>query len=208
MHETFEVPKVAADLDKVGGDEARVGKLVRISFDNLSAAIDFVEGFLYRTQEYFYSVAEGATEFGKELKNWIARNVTILNPDDEASLAVTRNELTNQGPMAVRARNGINDKVKEKQRRWIRALLDHGLIEVYADKPGARKFAQPRKDDEAANYKIRQEMFTVFENRRVEMKAHDDTQQGKLAILRDRLPLRLRRPEKSPAPNEGGGAQT
>lgn len=203
VHEVFDIPMTAADIDKVGGNEARQGKLVRISYENLSRAIDFVEGFLARTQEYFYGVAEGATEFDKELKNWVARRFTVENPDDANSLIITRNELTNtQGPMSVRARNGINEKVKEKQRRWIRALLDYGFIEVCDDKPGARKFRVARADDQSPNYRIRDEFFTYFENRRSQLRLHDEEQQGKLAILRERIPLRL--PPKKKAPSEDG----
>jgi len=199
--EPFDIPKTREDEDKVGsgGDGvARQGKSVSITYENLEKAIDFVEGFLYKTQEYFYGIAEGAAEFDMELKNWVARKVTLEAQSPGENRHYTRNMLTNSGPSSVRARNGMTPAIKAKQTAWIRALLDYGFIEVDNDK----KAKQPgRPEDEAANYRIRNEFFQKFAGpeRIAKLQLHDETIQTKLAALRSRGPLKLGPKKETPA---------
>lgn len=190
-HDLFDVPQ---EPDKVGGDEPRQGKLVAITFENLSRAIDFESGFLMQTQRHFYEVAQGAAEFGPELKNWIAHRVATDEPDNPDSRIISRNELTNSGPSNVRAKGNITDVVKEKQSRWIRALLDYGFVEVY-EHPKQRKLKQVRVEEGERWYKLRDEVFIKFKDRVDQLREHDSELQGRLQRLRDRLPPKLGNPD-------------
>ncbi len=155
----FDIPKTAAEEDKVGGDAARQGKIVRITYDNLAHAIEFVDGFLSETQKYFYTIAEGVSEFGPEMRTWVAARLASCSPDVDNIF--TRTDLVHRGPANVRPKGGVTDAFKAKASRWVRALLDHGYIEVHRP-DGARVFRVPRLEEEEANFRLRPEFFTKF----------------------------------------------
>lgn len=154
----YDVPKTAADEDKVGGDAARQGKLIYITYENLERAINFVQGYLFESQKYFYKMADGVTEFGPELLSWVAARLTLNSPD---KAFITRNDLVYKGPAIVRPKGGMTDAIKAKQDRWVRALLDHGYIEP-GDNPRTTFKGVARSEEQLANYRIRQEFFEFF----------------------------------------------
>jgi len=158
-YEPFEIPKTAVEEDKVGGDAPRQGKLIRITYENLARAIEFVDGFLFHTQKYFYTIAEGVSEFGPELRNWVATRLATCSADVDNIF--TRTDLVHRGPNSVRPKGGVTDASKAKASRWVRALLDHGYIEVYRP-DGARAFRVPRLEEEEANFRLRPEFFIKF----------------------------------------------
>lgn len=201
--EPFEIPKTVEDEDKVGGGAARQGKLVRISFDNLERAINFVEGFLFQTQKHFYDIAGGSAEFGPELLNWVAYRATTHTPDTDN--IVTRTDLIYRGPSCVRPKNGMNEELRAKQCRWVRALLDYGYIEVETAKPGARAMTRAKKEEEEANFRIRPQFFEKFgdDATLASFRMHDEALKKRMAENFAMAPLRIRRPEKKEGPANG-----
>ncbi len=186
--------------DKVGGGDPEQGRIVHISRANLEKAINFHENFLLDTQEYFYSIADGVTEFGPELMNWVARRVTMHSIDTPELNKLTRNDLIYKGPACVRPKNGVTDMLKAKQERWVQALLDHGYILVDKDKEGARSSTRLKTAAQEANYVIRPEFFMKFEDEatRLQFKMHDDNLQARIKELvgNARLTLARKREEK------------
>lgn len=162
--------------DKVGGITLRT---VRISKANLGAAVAFVEGYLQESQAHFYEIAQGVTEFGPELLNFIAYRVTTDDPDIPEGRWIVRRDLTHNGPASVRAVPDV-DARNETARRWIKTLLDYGYIEPFWDHPKAREFKTARGDLDAAHYRVRAEVFEKFESDedRAWLKAHYDESRG------------------------------
>jgi hypothetical protein len=150
------IPLTEDDEGKVS--EAKVLRVVEISEQNLLRAIDFVEGYLYDVQEFFYRVARGVTEFGPELVNWMAYRLTIRYTDRHDPV-LSRGDLTSRGPSMCRG--AITPDLQATQKRWIQALIDHGFIEPY-DKAGARPFKKLRADNEMPWYRIRDEFYEYF----------------------------------------------
>jgi hypothetical protein len=177
-YEPYDIPKTVEEDDKVGGGAARQGKLIQITYENLARAIEFIDGFLFKTQRYFYTIAEGVSEFGPEMRNWVATRLCTHTP--EGDNIVTRTDLVHRGPNSVRPKGGVTDAFKAKASRWVRALLDHGYIEVYRP-DGARQFRIPRLEEEEANFKIRDAFFTFFasESKMAEFKRIYEGQQAK-----------------------------
>lgn len=168
--------------DKVGGGDPEQGRVVYITRANLEKAINFHENFLLDTQEYFYGIADGVTEFGPELMNWVARRVTTHSIDTPELNKLTRNDLIYKGPACVRPKNGVTEALKEKQDRWVQALLDHGYIMVDKDKENARVMARYKTAAQEANYVIRPEFFMKFQDEatRAQFKMHDDALQTRI----------------------------
>ena len=156
--ETVMVPSGEEDAGKTDGGEKPI-KTVRISKTNLGKAIDFIEGYLYEVQEFFYRIAAGTTEFGDELLNFIAYRVTSDEPDNPDCRIIPRDMFTSKGPAACRG--AITDELKATQNRWIQACIDHGYVEVY-DHPRARKETKFRRDCEERWFKLRDEVFETF----------------------------------------------
>jgi Protein of unknown function (DUF3987) len=175
--EPYEIPKTAEEEDKVGGGAARQGKLIQITYENLARAIEFVDGFLFRTQKYFYTIAEGVSEFGPELRNWVAARLNLHTPDGDN--VITRTDLVHRGPNSIRFKGGVTEGAKAKASRWVRALLDHGYIEVYRPE-GARQFRVPRLEEDEANFRIRDAFFTHFSDEAT-MKEFKDIYMGQQA---------------------------
>lgn len=191
--EPFDVPQ---SEDKVGGGEPEQGKLVRITYENLDRAINFVEGFLSQTQEHFYGIASGVTEFGPELLNWVAHRATAHSIDTPDNNVLTRTDLVHRGPACVRpGKGGATDAWRRKADRWVRALLDCGYIEVYRGKEGARNTRAFKTEEQEANYRLRDEFFEKFadEATRLQFKDHDGTLQKKIKEGFQRGPLGLRK---------------
>ena len=186
-----------------------------ITYENLERAINFIEGFLLQTQEHFYAVADGVTEFGPELMNWVARRVTTHSADTPQDNVITRTDLVHRGPACVRpGRGGVTPEWKEKADRWVRTLLDHGYIETHQPDNG-RQLSRWKSDEQQANYRIRDEFFEKFKDEptRMQFKAHDDMIQRKVAenVGRKRLGLggKKKAPEgaKSEVAPDGGEIQ-
>ena len=198
----YEIPVVASDDDKVGGNVARQGKQVFITYENLSRAIEFVEDFLYRTQKHFYSVAGGSAEFGPELLNWVAYRATNHSADTPNLNFITRTDLIHRGPKAVRPTNGMTEELRQKGCRWVRALLDYGYLEVVYDKPGARAFTKAKREEEEANFRIRPQFFQKFSDDATlsVFRTHDTALKKKMQEAFAMAPLRLKpKPQKATA---------
>ena len=169
-HTEVQVPATEADAGKTD-DGMKPMRTVVISRDNLSRAIDFVEGYLYDVQEHFYAVADGVTEFGSELLNFLAYRITKDEPDNPECRVIGRLDLTSKGPAVCRG--AVTPALKETHNRWIQALLDHGYVEVY-DHPRARRESKHRRDCEERWFKVRDEVFEYFntEEDRSWLRAH------------------------------------
>jgi Protein of unknown function (DUF3987) len=157
-----EMPLLDGEGDKSDGG-TKMMKTISISKANLSRAIDFIEGYLYEMQEFFYTVAAGQTEFGMELLNFISYRVTIDEPDNPAMRIIPREMFTHSGPAVCRG--ALNDERKELWKRYIQALLDHGYIEVYESPTAKSPERNKRKpENEQPHYKVRDEVFEYFES--------------------------------------------
>jgi Protein of unknown function (DUF3987) len=166
-YDAQEVPSTEEDASK-DSKATKVVKTVELSESSILRAVRFFEDFLSPTQEYFYGIAQGVTEFQDELINFIARRVTTDDPNDPEARIISRNRLTWGGPYAIR---GKAAGVQEAQRRWCKALLDHGIIEVY--EKGGKPSRYP--EDQAKWYKVRDEVFSHFssEEDRDWLSSHD-----------------------------------
>jgi len=142
--------------------EARVISTIRISKDNLTKAVDFVEGYLMDSQEFFYKRATGITEFSDELMNFIAYRVTSDEPDNPDCRIIARETLTHKGP--AKLRGAATDERKQEWNRWIETLLFNGYIEVY-EKPGQRPMKRARADCEMPHYKMTDAFYEAFGDR-------------------------------------------
>jgi len=153
----------------------RTLKTFYVSTANLDRAIKLFEGFLYRTQAFFYKLAQGQSEFGMEIRNYVAKMVT------NGITHVSRNGLTYSGPNSIRADNGgITAEVKEKQGRWIAALLDHGVIVVDPDRLRGKRLANER---DAKWFCINPTLHTMYdEGFRAELAAEHAALRGKLQV--------------------------
>ena len=171
-YDAQEVPSTEEDASK-DSKATKVIKTVAITYANLALAVRFFEKFLIPTQQYFYQVAQGVTEFQKELINFLARRVTTDNPSDPEARIISRNKLTYSGPYSIR---GKATAVQELQRRWCKALLDHGFIEVHEKEGRPNRFPE----DLAKWYKMRDEVFSHFssEEDRDWLSNHDAYIQG------------------------------
>jgi hypothetical protein len=147
-----------ADHDKLG---KKVIKLVDISLENMKRAVNFFEKFLIPTQDHFYKSVEGASEFSMELINFLSYHITNDDRGNPNYRDLSRNDLTYRGPTSMRG--AVTDARKLRHKRWIRALLDHGFIEVW-DKPGARPLKRAREEDEMQWYRIRLELYEHFKD--------------------------------------------
>lgn len=172
----IEVPAAEHD-DKVSGG-MKVVKVIDISEDNLVAAVRFFEKFLIPSQNHFYKVASGMTEFGPELVTWLSARIINDDPNDPHGRELSRNNLTHRGPAALRG--GSNEAMDEKRRRWVKALLDHGFIEPW-EHPNQRPGAKFKADDEKPWYKLRSEVFEFF---------HDDESMAWLRAIDSKARMR------------------
>ena len=157
-HETSEEFSNEADAGKTDGGK-KVVQTILVSRENLSRALEFYEKYLLGVQIFFYEVAAGISEYGKEVMNFLAYRIAIDDPDDPECRIMSRDTFTWSGPAAVR--RGTTDQRREKARRWIGTLMDFGIIEVY-DHPNARKLKQRRADEDERWYKVRDEVFEKF----------------------------------------------
>lgn len=190
-HTASSLPLSEEDAGK--GDAPRILKVVEITRDNLSRAIDFVEGYLYDVQEYFYYVADGATTFGKQLVNFMAYRMAIKDTDRHERY-LSRGELTNSGPRILKGAH--NERMAELKNKWIKALIDHGFIEPVTEVPGVkvRAMARQRRDEEMAWFYIRDEFYEKFEGSYEWAKRHNGALKAKMAesgIDHKRKPLAL-----------------
>lgn len=177
----MEVPATEHD-DKMSGG-FKIVKMVDISESNLKRAVAFFEKFLIPQQAHFYKVAEGMSEFGMELTNWLAHRVVNDEPDDPHGRELSRNELTYKGPASLRG--SPTDERKEKHKRWIRALMDHGFIEPW-EHPKQRVTRRFKEDTELPWYKIRPEVFEFFrdEESMEWLREHDRKLKEQLSVFK------------------------
>jgi hypothetical protein len=203
-YEPFEVAQ--SEADKIGGGEPEIGKRVLITYENLERAINFVEGFLFQTQEHFYAIASGVTEFGPELMNWVAHRVTTHSADTPDDNVLKRTDLVHRGPACVRpGKGGATDEWRLKADRWVRTLIDCGYIEPFQPDNG-RNMNRWKADEQQANYRLRAEFFQKFadEASRIQFRSHDAALQRRISDNVGKRQLTL---GKKKAPEQGLNAE-